>query len=226
MNKNEQIKSLITSFRTHSNLAVAEKQKSYLKNQFSFLGIPQPLRKAIQRNYFKQFSFKNEDDLCIAIDILWSQPEREFCYVALDLIQTNQRIWTSHLIDFFEQKVRTHSWWDTVDHLAANCVGLLVKKFPHLKSHMDLWITDSHLWIRRSALLFQLKWKQETDSSQLFNYCKQVMHEKEFFIRKAIGWALREYGKTEPQKVLAFVNENRDALSSLSVREALRRISL
>ncbi len=89
---------------------------------------------------------------------------------------------------------------------------------------MDNWITDENMWIRRSALLFQLRWKEKTHKEQLFNYCIKTMHEKEFFIRKAVGWVLREYSKTDPISVRNFIQENRSHLSGLSLREASKYI--
>jgi len=115
--------------------------------------------------------------------------------------------------------IRTNSWWDTVDTIAPNLVGHLVKTHHELTKLMDQWIEDPYLWIRRAALLHQLRWKEMTDEETLFRYCQKTMHEKDFFIRKAIGWVLREYSKTNPRSVKKFIAKYQSNLSPLSIRE-------
>jgi 3-methyladenine DNA glycosylase AlkD len=117
------------------------------------------------------------------------------------------------------------SWWDTVDMLACNVVGPLVACWPdRLQTVMDQWVADDNMWLRRTALLHQLKYGADTDASRLFRYCTLCMHEPDFFIRKAVGWTLRNYGYHDPDAVRSFVRENRATLSPLSIREALKHI--
>jgi 3-methyladenine DNA glycosylase AlkD len=123
------------------------------------------------------------------------------------------------MLEIFEYLIRTKSWWDTVDDIAANLVGPLLSDYPELIKVMDSWIQDENIWIRRTALIFQLKWKKQTDTNRLFTYCGQVMHERDFFIRKAIGWALRQYSKTDPVAVKQFIQDNQFKLSPLSIKE-------
>lgn len=121
------------------------------------------------------------------------------------------------------------SWWDTVDCLASNCVGTLLKKdidgggTQRLQEEMDDWVTDENMWKRRTALIHQLRYKDTLDEGRLFIYCERLMHEKEFFIRKAIGWALRNHSRNGPASraaVAAFVEKNRSKLAPLSLKEA------
>jgi 3-methyladenine DNA glycosylase AlkD len=115
----------------------------------------------------------------------------------------------------------TRSWWDTVDALATGVVGPLVLRNPELASVMDEWLASANIWLARTAILHQLRYREHTDSERLFSYCLARSADTEFFIRKAIGWALREYSKTDASAVRQFVAENEHNLSGLSKREAL-----
>jgi 3-methyladenine DNA glycosylase AlkD len=127
-------------------------------------------------------------------------------------------------IETVRSLVVSKSWWDTVDTLAAHTAGPLVAAHPGLLSTMDAWITDEHMWLVRTAILHQLTYKTRTDAGRLFRYCAAQASHRDFFIRKAIGWALREYSRTDPTAVRSFVDSHRDTLSPLSVREALKRV--
>jgi 3-methyladenine DNA glycosylase AlkD len=118
----------------------------------------------------------------------------------------------------------TRSWWDTVDALAAHLVGSLVRRHPGLVSTMDEWIDDDNLWVIRTALLHQLTYREATDHVRLFDYCLRQAHHRDFFIRKAIGWALRSYARTAPDDVRRFVGRHEPVLAPLSVREALKHL--
>ncbi len=120
--------------------------------------------------------------------------------------------------------ITTGSWWDTVDTLASNVVGGIMRRHPAAVSTMDSWLADGNMWLVRSALLYQLRYREQTDLDRLFRYCLAQAGHRDFFIRKAIGWALRQYAWTDPEAVRAFVDKHRDELSPLSVREALKNI--
>ena len=166
--------------------------------------------------------FTPPENLQETLITLWKLPEREYTYAALDLAQKYRKKLTD--LCFIRYLIETRSWWDSVDFLAAHILGYVVLKTPSLLCDMDKWIEDSNFWIRRSAILCQLKWKEKTDEARLFSYCKKTAHESEFFIRKAIGWSLREYSKTSPQNVAAFIKENHSLLSPLSFREASKHL--
>lgn len=123
------------------------------------------------------------------------------------------------MLSVFSELAQQRSWWDSVDPLAS-LVGKLLLQYPDLRAKMWDWAKDDCMWIRRVALIHQLTYKEKTDEKMLFELCKQLAHEEEFFIRKAIGWCLRQYSKTKPAVVRAFINENTAILSELSKKEA------
>lgn len=196
-------------------------QTAYLRDQFSFLGVERPIHQKVCRQVFSRWDIESFEE---KIEALWSCQEREFHYAAIDWALFAKKRWKEAHLALFEKMLRTHSWWDTVDPIAAHLVGGLVKTYPSLVSQMDRWIEEENFWIRRTALLFQLRFKKETDADRLFSYCLKCASSKEFFIRKAIGWALREYAKSCPKEVLSFLSKYHMVLSPLSVREAKRRL--
>jgi 3-methyladenine DNA glycosylase AlkD len=214
------IKDLEKLFSSAANPEIALKQSAYMRNLFPFLGITKPARTLLEKEIFKKAPVRDLAILQKTLLELWRQDHREFHYTALCLAERHRKIFTPEILPTLEAMIRTKSWWDTVDTIAPNLIGHLVKTHPHLTGVMDRWIEDPYLWIRRAALLFQLRWKQETDEERLFAYCQKTMHEKDFFIRKAIGWVLREYSKTKPQAVEKFISHHRPRLSNLSIREA------
>eukprot|EP01089_Gocevia_fonbrunei_P003606 TRINITY_DN13586_c0_g1_i1.p1 TRINITY_DN13586_c0_g1~~TRINITY_DN13586_c0_g1_i1.p1 ORF type:complete len:140 (-),score=18.50 TRINITY_DN13586_c0_g1_i1:10-429(-) len=131
----------------------------------------------------------------------------------------SKTLWQKHTIEIFEHMIRTKPWWDTVDLIASKCVGSHLVKYPKHVATMDEWIHDECLWIRRTSLIFQLSYKKKTDETRLYKYISTVMHEKEFFIQKAIGWSLRQYSKTNPSSVSKFIKQNSSNLARLSIRE-------
>jgi len=213
------IYSLKQAFETASDPHIAKQQAAYMKNRFPFLGIKAPIRRVLQRKVFIL-----PENLQETLVTLWKLPEREYTYAALDLAQKYRNKLTD--LSFIRYLIETRSWWDSVDILASNVLGYFVLKRPSLLNDMDKWIEDSNFWIRRSALLCQLRWKEKTDKARLFSYCKKTAPESEFFICKAIGWSLREYSKTAPQNVTAFIQENHALLSPLSLREASKHLKI
>ena len=217
------IEQLKDAFQPHLEIARAEWQHSYMRGQFPFLGIARPLQKKVSTEVFKKADLSSFESL---VEELWECGEREFQYAAIDHALFCKKRWTSRTLALFERMIRTKSWWDTVDTLAPHLVGSLFERHPELVSCTDEWIDDEYMWIRRSAIIFQLGRKEKTDEKRLFSFCLKRASEKEFFIRKAIGWALREYGKTNPESLRKFLRENGSSLSPLSFREARRRIDL
>ncbi|MEU2157054.1 DNA alkylation repair protein [Streptomyces sp. NPDC019396] len=215
---------LTTVYAAAADPARAVEAAAYMKHVAPFLGLRTPDRRALSRTVLRGTPRPDETD-CTAIALrCWDLPEREYHYFAADYL----RRWVGHCSPGFLPVVRhllvTVSWWDTVDTLAAHVVGPLVAADPALVSVMDEWIEDDNLWIARTALLHQLRYKADTDAGRLFRYCLRQSDHTDFFIRKAIGWSLREYAKTDPDAVRAFVDEAHDRLAPLSVREALKNI--
>ncbi len=205
-------------FIKHANQDIAEKQQAYMKNISPYLGLQKPTRAALQKSVFKNYKLSKEE-LTKTVKLLWNKKEREYSYAALDLLLSNKKLWSSDFINLFEELIENRPWWDTIDILASNCVGPLIKNNPDLVKFMDLWIKDENMWKRRVAILHQLKYKTDTDTERLDKYYKITMHEREFFIAKAIGWSLREYSKTNKSWVSEFINKYKDKLAPLSVRE-------
>ncbi len=213
-------------FMTQADPISAQKQSAYLLNQFPFFGLPKPKRAELQKELFNQYSHMTRSELIEAVRSLWNKPQRELHYAALDLLMRHWKKLESSDFCFLEELIRTKAWWDTVDSIAANVIGKLVLHQRSLLSDMDQWIDDEFLWVRRTALIFQLKWKKETEEERLFAYCEKRMHENNFFIRKGIGWALREYSKSAPNSVSEFLLVHASRMSKLSYKEASRLLSL
>ncbi|MGI5177957.1 DNA alkylation repair protein [Dactylosporangium sp. CA-152071] len=201
-------------YRGHAAPGTAAGMRAYMRDQFDFLGIPSPVRRKLDKPFLR-----TDEPLRLAQEC-WTQPEREFQYFACDLLTRHAKHLTAADLPALRALITTRPWWDTVDLLAANVVGPVVR---HDQTPIDAWIEDDDLWVVRTAILHQLKYREATDPRRLFSYSGRWKHEQDFFIRKAIGWALREYAKTDPDAVRAFVAANPD-LSGLSRREALKNI--
>ncbi|TGB10544.1 DNA alkylation repair protein [Streptomyces sp. MZ04] len=203
----------------------AAQTQAYLKDVAPFLGVPAPLRRELSRTVLAGTPRPDETD-CTAIALrCWELPEREYAYFAVDYLRRHVKRLSSGFLPVARHLVTTVSWWDTVDALAAHVVGGLVAADPRLlTSEMDSWIEDDDLWVARTALLHQLRYKDATDTERLFAYCLRQCGHPDFFIRKAIGWCLREYAKTDPDAVRGFVERERGRLAPLSVREALKNL--
>lgn len=204
--------------------AQAVPMRAYMKDVAPFLGLTTPVRRALSRTVLEGTPRPDEKD-CTAIALrCWELPEREYQYFAVDYLRRHARVLSSGFLPVARHLVSTVSWWDTVDLLAAHVVGALVTADPALKADMDAWSVDDDLWIARTALLHQLRYKERTDTERLFTYCLRQSGHPDFFIRKAIGWALREYAKTDPEAVRAFFAREKGRFAPLSVREALKSI--
>ncbi|MCL6672387.1 MULTISPECIES: DNA alkylation repair protein [Streptomyces] len=202
----------------------AAPMRAYMKDVAPFLGLSTPVRRALSRGVVDGLPRPGESD-CAAIALrCWRLPEREYQYFAVDYLRRHARVCSSAFLPVARHLVGTRSWWDTVDLLAAHVVGALVAADPALTADMDAWIADEDLWIARTALLHQLRYKERTDADRLFAYCLLQSGHPDFFIRKAIGWALREYARTDPEAVRAFMARERGRFAPLTVREALKNI--
>jgi 3-methyladenine DNA glycosylase AlkD len=198
---------------------------AYLKTNMPFYGVQKPDRVPIYREMKKRFRPESQRDYKEALLALWSLPHREEKYAAIAFALQNRVFITTKSLPLYEILIREGAWWDLVDGVAADLVGQVLLAYrDETRPVMERWIYDDDLWIRRTAIIVHLQHKEHTDADQLFDHCLRRAHEKEFFIRKAIGWALREYSKTAPEKVLNFLLENRAILSGLSFREGAKRL--
>lgn len=203
---------------------------AYMKTDMPFHGVKKAGREEVLREVKARFAPADRAELEAGIRALWALPHREEKYLALAYGRRFHSLLTPDSLPLVETLIREGGWWDLVDDVAANLLGSLWRRFPEtIAPLMDLWIEDDDLWIRRAAVLGQLKHKDATDTKRLLRYCLLRMHEREFFMRKAIGWALRQHSYVDPELVIAFLEEQRDELSGLSFREgakALRRQGL
>jgi len=207
----------------HKNPDIAGPMKAYMKNKFEYLGIKSPERRELSKPFLSRNSLPPIADLWFIVQDLWSQPEREFQYFAMELFSKYHKAVEKEWIDHYEFLITNKSWWDTVDFIAATLVGLYFKKYPEqIQPITSKWMEFGNIWLQRSCLIFQLKYKNDTDNQLLSSFIIPLTGSKEFFIAKAIGWALREYSKSNPDWVLDFVNKH--TLQPLSKREAIRRI--
>ncbi len=217
------IRQLVEIFRQNANPKNAEPMSKYMKNLFPYLGIKTPERRELLKQFFKEHGFPEISGLKQIVTDLWELPEREFQYCAVGLLNNFKEKLDKDIIDLYEYLITTKSWWDTVDGIAIWLVGSLFKKYPEMiKPYTEKWMNSGNMWLQRTSLLFQLNYKSGTDEKLLFSLIKKLSEREEFFIRKAIGWALREYSKTSPGIVSEFITNTK--LSPLSVKEGMRII--
>jgi len=209
---------LIKLFGDNCNKIEAEPMKNYMKGHFPFLGIKSPLRKELEKQFFNETGILKEPFNRELVAELWGKNEREYQYTALVYLEKMMNKLKKDDLPFMEWLITTKSWWDTVDAIAPKPVGKIAEKFPEVVGEMiDGWAVHDNMWLRRAAILFQLKYKQKTNEERLYHYIQQNAESKEFFIQKAIGWALREYSKSNPASVKQFIASQ--SLAPLSIRE-------
>ena len=206
--------------------ARAVAMRAYLREQFPFLGIPTPARRAALKPLLKVDFDQNR--LLTVADQLWRLPEREYRYAAIDLLARHVGRLDSSAVAPLLALAQREPWWETVDGLAGivgDVVGAARRNDPDAQAAMDAGLRHDCLWVRRIAMIHQLGWRLETDTTRLFAYAEKLAPESDFFIRKAIGWALRDYARWNPQAVRDFVAAMGGNLAPLSAREAMRRIA-
>ncbi|MDD5151538.1 MAG: DNA alkylation repair protein [Flavobacterium sp.] len=220
----EFIKALEIDFQKKNNPENAFAMAKYMRNHFSFFGI----KTVERRNIFKAIWKENQEEIAknprkIALQ-LYSKPQRELHYCAIEiLIKQLKGNYKKEDIQLLEKLLITNSWWDSVDTIAKNILGEYLLEHPlETENVIERFSNSENMWLNRSAILFQLGYKQKTNFDLLKSECEKHKNSNEFFIQKAIGWALREYGKTNPEVVRNFVNQNH--LKTLSKKEALKNI--
>ena len=217
----EFINTLEIEFEKHKNAKIALEQKAYMRHQFQFYGLKATVRREIQKPFFIKEYLPQKSEIEHIIKTLWEKPEREYQHFAQELAFKYVKQLELKDINLFEFMVTNKSWWDTVDFIANKLMGEYFKTFPNQKEkYVTKWLKSNNIWLQRSALLFQLKYKNKIDTVLLSSTINSLLNSKEFFINKAIGWVLREYSRTNPNWVIEFVNNTE--LSTLSKKEALR----
>jgi 3-methyladenine DNA glycosylase AlkD len=213
---------LAHGFAAGADPARARGARAYMRNQFAFYGIPARQLQHIARAVTQGRPPPRERELVKVARACWRKPEREWQYFACWYLRRHVRACSAALAADVEPLITTRSWWDTVDTLASHTVGPLAARYPEVVRTLDRWIGADDIWLARTAILHQLGYKADTDPDRLFRYCLRRASDKEFFVRKAIGWALREYSKTDEAAVRAFVQAHDRVLSALSKTEALK----
>jgi len=208
--------------------ARAKGAQAYMKSEMPFRGVPSPVQKRLWRDVFAAHLLETATDWTRVVLELWRPAAfREERYAAVGL--ASDRRYLAHrtpaAIPMLEEMIVTGAWWDYVDALASYPLGdVLVSDPRRVSAQMRRWARDPDLWKRRAAILCQLRRKHETDLARLYDCLEPNLPDREFFMRKAIGWALRQYAWTDPAEVKRFVKANRARLSPLSVREALKNL--
>jgi 3-methyladenine DNA glycosylase AlkD len=206
----------------------AQAMQAYMKSSMPYHGVPTPLLRELCKATFAKLQFATAPDWQAQILDLWRGARfREERYGALHLAGDKrwQPFQTLSAMKMYEEMIVTGAWWDYVDDIASHRVGPLLRDHPApMRRKMLSWSKSNNLWKRRTAILCQLGFKAETDLELLYACIHPSLGSREFFLQKAIGWALRQYAWTDGAEIKKYVQLNRDRLSNLSRREALKNI--
>ena len=210
-------------FEKNANPLQAAPMKKYMRDQFEYLGIKTPQSVALQKEFYAKHGLPEITELDAILRDLWALPQREFQYVGLGLLDKLEKKLPTQFTKTIEYLIVTKSWWDTVDAIAGHTVGTHFRRFPAVREkYLPKWRASKNIWLRRTAILFQLNYKRETDFELLGDIIRENLDSKEFFINKAIGWSLRQYARVDPKAVSKFVKAT--PLHPLSRREAIKHL--
>ncbi|MEU7902535.1 DNA alkylation repair protein [Actinoplanes sp. NPDC049118] len=215
---------LVRAFTAARDPERAERAAAYMRDQFAFLGLSAPTQRTLARGVLAGLPAPTEEELRTVVLACWDLAEREYQYFACDWLRRHVAVPGPEFLATARTLITVRSWWDTVDPLATRFVGGLVRRHPRLSAEMDAWSAEENLWLVRTAILHQLNYGAETDTDRLFGYCTRQAGHRDFFVRKAIGWALRQYARTDADAVRHYLARHGDALSPLSVREASKHL--
>ena len=215
---------LTEAFEKHADPVKAAGARAYMRNKSEFYGLTSPMRRQLVKEFIVKSGLPRYDQLEELVYFAWEQPQREWQYTAIEITAKFIKKADKDLLDLAQWMITHKSWWDTVDFIAPNIAGMLFQKFPEVKSgYIENWMLSGNLWLQRSCLIHQLRYNTTTDAPLLFELCERLATHPDFFIRKAIGWSLRQYSKTAPEVVIDFINSH--TLSNLSTKEALKIVS-
>jgi 3-methyladenine DNA glycosylase AlkD len=209
-------------YAANADATIAKGAKAYLLNQFEFYGIKTPLRRKICKEFYKAHPVKDHNELSSIIKDCFAAPQREIHYFAIELLGYHHKLWSKKTIPLIEWMVTHQSWWDSVDSTNSFVISKFFMQFPEtIEITSSKWNNSSNKWLQRMSLLFQLTYKKKTNTTLLTQYIENCQLEEDFFIRKAIGWALRAYAYSDAKWVVQFIKAH-PQLSNLSKREALK----
>lgn len=202
--------------------------QAYMKSAMPYMGVPSPIMRAVSKGFFAGLRYQNNTTWQSDVLEIWRNAKfREEYYAAIELTAIRQARPFQRLdaLPMYREMIIAGAWWDTTDAIAPTRLGeiLIADREPMSRAMLD-WAVDDNMWIRRSAILCQLKAKAQMDLDLLYACIEPSIGSKEFFLRKAIGWVLRQYARTNPAEVRQYVNANESRLSNLSKREALKHI--
>lgn len=206
------------SFEQAKDAEQAKKMSAYMRNQFTYYGIPAPIRKNLCKNFLQEEK-KNKCIDWAFLDRCWKDEHREFQYVVMDYLSAMHKFLTFEDVPRIEKCIRSKQWWDVIDGL-DRIVGNIAFVDRRINDLMLKWSKDENFWVRRVAIDHQLLRKENTDTELLETILVNNFGSSEFFINKAIGWSLRDYSKTNPAWVADFISRHRQSLNPLSIREA------
>ncbi|MFM2394630.1 MAG: hypothetical protein RLZZ546_2612 [Bacteroidota bacterium] len=214
-------------FEENSNESYGIQMDNYMKNNFNHYGIKANLRRALIKEFYPKIKLQTDSQFKNLFEELWNMPQREYHHAALDFAILKISQMDETWLTFWKEKILSHSWWDSVDVIAPWFIGSILRsnKSEQIKYGYES-MEHTNMWMNRSAIIFQLKYKKNTNEELLYEMILASSGSKEFFIKKAGGWALREYGKTNPTSVSHFINQYRDVLSKLTVKEGERNLFL
>jgi len=214
--------SLLEVFEQYADPKRAAEMSAYMKEIDAFYGIPSPHRKQIAKEVLNAHGKGVLQDWQVICSTLMKHGKREAMYSAIEFAEKAHKHWKEDAIEQLMQLIAHHSWWDTVDAIAP-LVGIYFEKFPEKRdAYIALWMESEDFWLCRICLLFQKRYKQDTDEQLLYGLCLKLANEKEFFIRKGMGWALREYSYVNPASVQDFIQKS--PLSALTKKEGMKAI--
>ncbi len=211
-----------------AELEKAPKMQAYMKTTMPYLGVTVPNIRKVSKKVFGGIQLPSDQVWQDLVLFLWEHAqyrEEKLCAIELTADRRARPFQTMAALPMYERLIVEGAWWDYVDTIATRRFDLLLAHDERaMKKQMLLWSRSDNLWKRRSAILCQLRRKQQTDLPFLYQCIEPSLDSKEFFLRKAIGWALREYAWENPDEVLRYVHENQKRLSPLSKREALKNV--
>jgi len=216
------LKEIQKIFAANADATIAKGAKAYLLNQFEFYGIKTPLRRTFCNAFYKTHPIKDHTELSALIKDCFNEPQRELHYFAIELLGHHKKLWSKKTLPLIEWMITHNSWWDSVDSTNTHAIGKFFLQYPeYIQEYTFKWNRSSNKWLKRMSILFQLLYREKTNTTLLTNYIEHCQLEEDFFIRKAIGWALRAYAYTDSKWVVKFVKTH-PQLSNLSKREALK----
>lgn len=211
-------------YEKHANPANAIFMEAYMKNHFPFFGIKKPERVVLSQQIIQTLGIPDSANLATISQLCFTEEKREMQYFVNDVVGKMAKKLGVDFLPTLESLIVRKSWWDTVDFLAPKLAGKILFRFPEqIFVFPDRWIESDNIWLQRSALLFQLDFKENTNADLLYQYVLRRADSKEFFVQKAAGWALRAYSKVNPSSVSSFIDRN--TLPKLTIREGLKQIN-